>query len=113
MNPMKAIRQLAALFLFLAIFLPEPVFVFAQSTAVLFFPETGHYVKGDFLLFYRSAPDPRLLFGYPITEEITSKDGKTVQYFQRARLNCAEICLQRSVFSSRRLVRLYINGRTS
>jgi hypothetical protein len=30
-------------------------------------------------------PDPRLVFGFPITEPITSKDGKTVQYFQRAR----------------------------
>ena len=35
--------------------------------------------------FYRSVPDPRLVFGYPITEQIASKDGKTVQYFQRAR----------------------------
>ena len=85
MNPMKAIRQFAALFLFLAILLSKPVSAIAQSATVQFFPETGHYVRGDFLRFYRSVPDPRLVFGYPITEEITSKDGKTVQYFQRAR----------------------------
>jgi len=42
-------------------------------------------VQGEFLKFYHSAPDPTLLYGYPITEQITSKDGKTVQYFQRAR----------------------------
>jgi hypothetical protein len=30
-------------------------------------------------------PDSELVFGYPITEQITSRDGKTVQYFQRAR----------------------------
>ncbi|RPJ25478.1 MAG: hypothetical protein EHM33_14410 [Chloroflexi bacterium] len=35
--------------------------------------------------FYKSVRDPKLIFGYPITEQITSKDGKTVQYFQRAR----------------------------
>lgn len=85
MNPMKAIRQFAALFLFLAILLSKPGSAIAQSATVQFFPETGHYVRGDFLSFYQGVPDPRLVFGYPITEEITSKDGKTVQYFQRAR----------------------------
>jgi hypothetical protein len=57
----------------------------AQSATVQFFPETGHHVRGDFLRFYKSVPNPSLVFGYPITEQITSKDGKTVQYFQRAR----------------------------
>ncbi len=82
---MKAIRQLAALFLLLAMLSSEPRSASAQSTTVQFFPETGHYVRGDFLRFYRSVPDPRLVFGYPLTEQITSNDGKTVQYFQRAR----------------------------
>jgi hypothetical protein len=82
---MKATRQLAAFFLFLVILLSEQRSASAQSTTVQFFPETGHYIREDFLRFYRSVPDPRLVFGYPITEQITSKDGKTVQYFQRAR----------------------------
>jgi hypothetical protein len=82
---MKAIQQLAALFFFLAMLFSEPRSAAAQSTTVQFFPETGHYVRGDFLRFYRSVPDPRLVFGYPVTEQIASKDGKTVQYFQRAR----------------------------
>jgi hypothetical protein len=82
---MKATRQLAALFVLLATLLSEPESAVAQSTTVQFFPETGHYVKGEFLQFYRSVPDPRLVFGYPITEQITSRDSKTVQYFQRAR----------------------------
>ena len=82
---MKATRQLAALLVLLATLLSEPGSAVAQSTTVQFFPETGHYVKGEFLQFYRSVPDPRLVFGYPITEQITSRDGKTVQYFQRAR----------------------------
>ncbi len=57
----------------------------AQSSDVEFFAQTGHYVKGDFLRYYHSAPSPTFTFGYPLTEEFTSKDGKTVQYFQRAR----------------------------
>lgn len=82
---MKAIRQLAALFVLLAMLLSEAGSVIAQSTTVQFFPETGHYVREEFLQFYRSVPDPQLVFGYPITEQIPSKDSKTVQYFQRAR----------------------------
>ena len=35
--------------------------------------------------FYKNVRDPKLVYGYPITEQMTSKDGKTVQYFQRAR----------------------------
>ena len=50
-----------------------------------FFAETGHNVKGEFLKFYNGAKDPALVYGYPLTEQMTSKDGKTVQYFQRAR----------------------------
>jgi hypothetical protein len=57
----------------------------AQSSDVLFFPETGHNVKGDFLRYYNNVREPELLFGYPITEQFISKDGKTVQYFQRVR----------------------------
>ena len=85
MSPMKAIWRLVAPFLILTILLTQWGTASAQSADVQFFPETGHNVKGDFLRFYKSVPDPKLVFGYPITEQITSKDGKTVQYFQRAR----------------------------
>jgi hypothetical protein len=57
----------------------------AQSSDAEYFAQTGHSVRGDFLRFYRSVSNPTLLFGYPLTEQFTSKDGKTVQYFQRAR----------------------------
>ncbi|HXF85731.1 MAG TPA: hypothetical protein VNK49_10135 [Anaerolineales bacterium] len=57
----------------------------AQTAGVEYFPETGHSVRGVFLEFYKAAKDPKLVYGFPITEQITSKDGKTVQYFQRAR----------------------------
>jgi hypothetical protein len=50
-----------------------------------YFSETGHNVKGDFLKFYNSNPNALFLYGYPITEEYVNKEGKTVQYFQRAR----------------------------
>jgi hypothetical protein len=58
---------------------------YAQSTEVQFFAETGHSVRGVFLQFYKSAKAPQLVYGYPITEQMTSRDGKSVQYFQRAR----------------------------
>ena len=57
----------------------------AQSTDSQFFLETGHSVRGVFLQFYKSAKNPQLAYGYPITEQMLSKDGKTVQYFQRTR----------------------------
>lgn len=85
MSRMNAVRRLALLFLLFI--LPLTVWgpAKAQSSDVLFFPETGHNVKGDFLRYYNSVRDPKLVFGYPITEQITSKDGKIVQYFQQAR----------------------------
>lgn len=86
MNLMKALWRLAAPFVVLTMWLTQGGVAQAQSADGQFFPETGHSIKGDFLRFYRSVADPRLVFGYPITEQITSKDGKTVQYFQRARL---------------------------
>jgi hypothetical protein len=57
----------------------------AQTPDTEYFPQTGHSVNGNFLRFYRSAPNPTLVYGYPLTEQFVSKDGKTVQYFQRAR----------------------------
>jgi hypothetical protein len=82
---MKTIWRLTASFLMLATLLTQWGTANAQSADVQFFPETGHSVRGDFLRFYKNVQDPTLIFGYPITERITSKDGKTVQYFQRAR----------------------------
>jgi hypothetical protein len=58
--------------------------VFAQSTGSEYFKETGHYVTGEFLTYYRSVSNAQLLFGYPITEAFP-KNGITIQYFQRTR----------------------------
>jgi len=57
----------------------------AQAQDSEYFAQTGHNVQGEFLRYYRSVANPTLLFGYPITEQFTSKEGKLVQYFQRAR----------------------------
>jgi len=56
----------------------------APKPGALYFWETGHNVSGLFLTYFeRNGGLAR--FGYPRTEEIT-EDGRTVQYFQRARL---------------------------
>jgi len=77
-------RSITALFILFILLAPWGA-VQAQSADVLYFPETGHYVKGVFLQYYNAAKDPKLVYGYPITETITARDGNTVQYFQRAR----------------------------
>jgi hypothetical protein len=60
--------------------------VSAQAEGERYFPETGHWIRGDFLEFYESADDPIVLYGYPITEAFTdARSGLDVQYFQRAR----------------------------
>jgi hypothetical protein len=82
---MKAVPRFVAQFVAIAILLASWGPVEAQSLDIQYFPETGHNIRGDFLRFYKSVKDPKLVFGYPITEQISSKDGKTVQYFQRAR----------------------------
>lgn len=89
MNPMNAVRRLFSAFLALFLLLGHLGTVKAQSADVQYFPETGHFVKGAFLQFYNAARDPKLVYGYPITEQITARDGKTVQYFQRARFELA------------------------
>lgn len=74
------LRVLLVLFLLLTVGTPA----LAQSSGSEYFKETGHYVSGDFLSYYRSAPNATALFGYPITEAYV-KNGLTIQYFQRAR----------------------------
>jgi len=78
-------RQAFSLFLVLILLGSSWSSVRAQDSDFKYFSETGHNVTGEFLTFYNSNPNATLLYGYPITEEITSKDGKRVQYFQRAR----------------------------
>jgi len=78
-------RKVFVLFLTLCLLSASWGVVRAQTQDNRYFSETGHNVKGDFLGFYNINPNALMLYGYPITEEFTSVDGKTVQYFQRAR----------------------------
>lgn len=50
----------------------------------VYFPQTGHYLSYGFLDFWRHQGGLQV-FGYPITEELT-ENGRTVQYFERARV---------------------------
>lgn len=65
--------------------------VSAQIGGVRYF-STGKSVRGDFLEFYNQAPDPLVLFGYPITNEfIDPLNHWKTQYFQRARLDLVNV----------------------
>lgn len=60
--------------------------VAAQKQNSQYFPETGHWVTGEFLDYYQQAKDSLLLYGYPITDAFQDPlTGLSVQYFQRAR----------------------------
>lgn len=69
----------------LALFLVTPVFADAapaSNPTKVYFPETGHVVANGFLQYWRDNGG-LMMFGYPLTEEM-SQNGRTVQYFERA-----------------------------
>lgn len=78
-------RKFASLVILSLMLIPAWIPVYAQTGGSRYFSETGHNLTGDFLTYYESNPSSEYIFGYPITEQIPSRDGKTVQYFQRAR----------------------------
>jgi hypothetical protein len=55
----------------------SPGITYAQGPAARYFPETGHWVAGQFLDFYESIPAQSWFYGYPITEEIVSRIART------------------------------------
>jgi hypothetical protein len=62
--------------------------VFAQGSDSVYVPETGHWIRGQFLKEYNSVSDPLLYFGYPITDDfMDSVTKQQVQYFQKARFD--------------------------
>jgi len=84
MNAMNISRRFIAVLILIVI----PLISWDSAKAqvdVQYFPETGHYIRGAFLQFYNASHDPQLVYGYPLTEQITARDGKTVQYFHKAR----------------------------
>jgi hypothetical protein len=68
----------------------------AQSD-VVYFPETGHYLRGAFLSFWQTRGDV-YIFGLPITEEyVRQSDGRIVQYFEKARFELLVVNNQATV----------------
>ena len=53
-----------------------------------YYPETGHYLGGGFRDYWK-ANGSLQIFGYPITEEYRNAQGKTIQWFERARFELA------------------------
>jgi hypothetical protein len=50
-----------------------------------FFPETYHWVEGEFLDFYNNTPNPARLLGYPITDAFgPSESGTSVSALNSA-----------------------------
>lgn len=58
----------------------------AQTEERRYFPETGHWVEGEFLTKYESTENAELVYGNPITERFEDRINLIeVQYFERAR----------------------------
>jgi hypothetical protein len=91
---MRNLRRIFLLALSLVIvigFVTVPGSVSAQGSDSVFVPETGHWIRGEFLKEYNSVSDPLLYFGYPITDDFTDTVTKQqVQYFQKARFDLVD-----------------------
>ena len=82
---MNNTRKFITIFLILIILVPAWGSSAQAQTDVKYFADTGHYLRGAFLQYYNAAKDPQLVYGSPITEQFVARDGKTVQYFHKAR----------------------------
>jgi hypothetical protein len=84
---MRKILRVLALTLMLIMLLPAGVQTYAQEQENEYIAETGHWISGEFLHYYRDSANSLLLLGYPITDAfIDPITGLTVQYFQKIRL---------------------------
>ncbi len=58
---------------------------YAQDKTLIYYPQTGHFVGGEFRVFFERNGGAAT-FGYPVTPEfVRQSDGKIVQYFERFR----------------------------
>jgi len=87
-DDMKRVSLIIPLILVFSFLISGIQTVFAQDFDELYVPETGHWIRGKFLDYYRSVDDPAFYFGHPITDEFTdSLNGRPTQYFERARFD--------------------------
>jgi hypothetical protein len=89
---MRVFKHVLIVFLFIAILLGIPWgSSSAQTPQSIYVAETGHWIQEDFYRLYLSTPDPLILFGNPITEQIIDPtNGAVTQYFQKARFDQLE-----------------------
>jgi hypothetical protein len=83
-KPSPRINLIVSLLVGVLLLAVAPVGLVAQSQSEQYFPDTGHTVRGEFIDYFNAHGGLRV-FGFPITEEFTL-NGRTVQYFQRVRL---------------------------
>lgn len=83
MNQLKTAKKFTIAIFALSIMLCSGA-VKAQSPRVRYFAETGFNVSGEFLDFWEQRGG-LAIFGYPLTREF-EENGRTVQYFQRVRM---------------------------
>ncbi len=84
-KPPLHINLIAGLMVGIVLLAIAPLGLHAQTQAEQYFSETGHTVRGEFLAFFNTHGGLRI-FGFPITEEFPL-NGRTVQYFQRVRMD--------------------------
>jgi hypothetical protein len=83
-KPSSRINLIVSLLVGALLLAVAPLGLLAQSQAEQYFPDTGHTVRGEFFDYFNAHGGLRV-FGFPITEEFTL-NGRTVQYFQRVRM---------------------------
>ena len=91
---MRNLRRVALIVFSLVLligFTAIPGSVSAQGSDSVYVPETGHWIRGEFLKEYNSVSDPLLYFGYPITDDfLDTVTNQQEQYFQKARFDLVD-----------------------
>lgn len=91
-------RALFALLTLLLSLATAPALPARANTDPVYFPQTGHFIRGTFRLFWEQYGGLGN-FGYPTTDEFyRNSDGRIVQYFERARFELFETNSQGTIY---------------